>query len=574
MSRYDDRYNRERERGGRGGRYEREEREDRYDDWRGRDAGGRDRDRGHDRRRSRSRSRDRERRRDYDRRRSRSRSRDGDRDRGRERRRSSRSRSPAHRDSRRRRGDSADAGGSAPPLPEEGAPPLPLGDDMEEGALGEGGGGEAKTIELDAELTPEELMLMQQMGIPFGFDSTAGKHVDDEKANAGAVKVKSTRGARQFMNRRGGFNRPLPTERSGQKVGVEWLKTKVGIHDAQSEIVQKQAPELSAYFGSGAGVAPAAVAPGAVGASGALELVVGRGGSNASESSCGVERPPSPEVLELAHKFESLSLGSRGSSSPEEDSLEPPDSSAGGAPTRSLPDSAASGGPPGSAPPPPPSPAATATATAASASPSFAYMLRLREDSEALDSSRSLGASLSFDSLSSRRLPSYPFYSAGSASGSSRGGSRVLRRNRTAIVLPAHEGGAAGAPPGDGSEDGPLHRQLSDLLRTHHTSLHKLRSQCGDFQEPPGSLLNLMARRMFVHHAHTFARLGSEGKLSDLGAAQDSALPTPSTARPLGSPSCTGSVPARTHSIQTDTGLPVLPRIRTRVPRSRSADWE
>jgi len=54
------------------------------------------------------------------------------------------------------------------------------------------------------------------MGIPFGFDTTQGKHIEDESVNAGAVKVKQKRRARQYMNRRGGFNRALPTERSGQ----------------------------------------------------------------------------------------------------------------------------------------------------------------------------------------------------------------------------------------------------------------------------------------------------------------------------------------------------------------------
>lgn len=43
---------------------------------------------------------------------------------------------------------------------------------------------------------------MVAMGIPFGFDSTQGKKVDDEAANTGAVKVKTTRTARQYMNRK------------------------------------------------------------------------------------------------------------------------------------------------------------------------------------------------------------------------------------------------------------------------------------------------------------------------------------------------------------------------------------
>lgn len=60
---------------------------------------------------------------------------------------------------------------------------------------------------------------MAAMGIPFDFDSTAGRHVQDPNANASAVKVASKRRARQYMNRRGGFNRPLPAERTGQRVG-------------------------------------------------------------------------------------------------------------------------------------------------------------------------------------------------------------------------------------------------------------------------------------------------------------------------------------------------------------------
>ncbi len=46
-----------------------------------------------------------------------------------------------------------------------------------------------------------------------------GKHVEDTGANLGAVKTKTTRHARQYMNRRGGFNRPLPAEVTGQKAG-------------------------------------------------------------------------------------------------------------------------------------------------------------------------------------------------------------------------------------------------------------------------------------------------------------------------------------------------------------------
>ena len=45
-----------------------------------------------------------------------------------------------------------------------------------------------------------------------------GKEQKDDRTKAGAVKVKKNRLARQYMNRRGGFNRPLPAERTGEKV--------------------------------------------------------------------------------------------------------------------------------------------------------------------------------------------------------------------------------------------------------------------------------------------------------------------------------------------------------------------
>lgn len=60
--------------------------------------------------------------------------------------------------------------------------------------------------------------MMQAMGIPFTFDTTQNKHVEDESANTSGIKLKSKRAARQFMNRRGGFNRPLPAERTNERV--------------------------------------------------------------------------------------------------------------------------------------------------------------------------------------------------------------------------------------------------------------------------------------------------------------------------------------------------------------------
>ena len=50
---------------------------------------------------------------------------------------------------------------------------------------------------------------MRAMGLPVGFDTTQGKKVEDEKVNAHGVRLKTQRQYRQYMNRRGGFNRPL-----------------------------------------------------------------------------------------------------------------------------------------------------------------------------------------------------------------------------------------------------------------------------------------------------------------------------------------------------------------------------
>ena len=73
-------------------------------------------------------------------------------------------------------------------------------------------------LDLNADLSAEEVQMMQAMGIPFGFDTTKNKHVEDEYANLSGIKTKTTRSARQYMNRRGGFNRPLPAEVTNVKV--------------------------------------------------------------------------------------------------------------------------------------------------------------------------------------------------------------------------------------------------------------------------------------------------------------------------------------------------------------------
>ena len=54
----------------------------------------------------------------------------------------------------------------------------------------------------------ESMAMMQMMGFS-AFDSTAGKSVDDPRCKMEAVKKNGTRKYRQYMNRKGGFNRPL-----------------------------------------------------------------------------------------------------------------------------------------------------------------------------------------------------------------------------------------------------------------------------------------------------------------------------------------------------------------------------
>ena len=51
--------------------------------------------------------------------------------------------------------------------------------------------------------------MMAAMGIPLAFDSTAGKEVKDPRCKVEGVRKKEQRKYRQYMNRRGGFNRPL-----------------------------------------------------------------------------------------------------------------------------------------------------------------------------------------------------------------------------------------------------------------------------------------------------------------------------------------------------------------------------
>lgn len=58
----------------------------------------------------------------------------------------------------------------------------------------------------------DEMEMMKKLGIPVDFDSTKGKHVPG--ADISGVRAVTKRQPRQYMNRRGGFNRPLPAERN------------------------------------------------------------------------------------------------------------------------------------------------------------------------------------------------------------------------------------------------------------------------------------------------------------------------------------------------------------------------
>uniref|UniRef100_A0A8V5H1I9 U4/U6.U5 small nuclear ribonucleoprotein 27 kDa protein n=2 Tax=Neoaves TaxID=3078114 RepID=A0A8V5H1I9_MELUD len=140
-----------------------------------------------ERRRSRSSSRDRERRR-----RERSRSRDRDR-------RRSRSRSPHRRRSRSPRRHRSSS--SSPPRLKERR-------DEEKKEVKDSKGKERQITEEDLQgKTEEEIEMMKMMGFA-SFDTTKGKKVDGA-ANAYAINVSQKRKYRQYMNRKGGFNRPL-----------------------------------------------------------------------------------------------------------------------------------------------------------------------------------------------------------------------------------------------------------------------------------------------------------------------------------------------------------------------------
>ena len=92
-----------------------------------------------------------------------------------------------------------------PSVPDQGQQPLGgVSTHARDGAQHEEDDDEGVVEEQDA----ESMAMMQMMGFS-AFDSTAGKSVDDPRCKMEAVKKKGTRKYRQYMNRKGGFNRPL-----------------------------------------------------------------------------------------------------------------------------------------------------------------------------------------------------------------------------------------------------------------------------------------------------------------------------------------------------------------------------
>ena len=83
-----------------------------------------------------------------------------------------------------------------PPLVEEGKEELVVAEDND-----------------DFEWDDEAAQMAKLMGFS-GFDTTQNKHVNDPNANVSGVFKKTKREARQYMNRPGGFNKPLPSEKT------------------------------------------------------------------------------------------------------------------------------------------------------------------------------------------------------------------------------------------------------------------------------------------------------------------------------------------------------------------------
>ncbi|KAM0883339.1 hypothetical protein ACQ4PT_031747 [Festuca glaucescens] len=159
----------------------------------------RDRDREVDRHRDRDRGRDKERDRDRERERDRS---------HRSTRKRSRTRSPSADRSRRRRTRSPDA--SRHKRRRDASPVTDQKDDKKPDPPAASKVVEEGAMAGDGDMDAEELEMMKMMGIPVGFDSTKGKYVPG--ADVSGVRAVTKRQPRQYMNRRGGFNRPLPPE--------------------------------------------------------------------------------------------------------------------------------------------------------------------------------------------------------------------------------------------------------------------------------------------------------------------------------------------------------------------------
>lgn len=147
----------------------------------------------------RRRDRDRERDRDRDERRRRHRSKERERERDRSRSRDKRRRSP----DRRRRSLSGDRGAGPGAAGSSSAATGPSSSAGKRGQMQE----RPAITQADLEgKTPEEQEMIRIMGFG-GFDSTKGKKVDNN--DVGEVQVVLKRKYRQYMNRKGGFNRPL-----------------------------------------------------------------------------------------------------------------------------------------------------------------------------------------------------------------------------------------------------------------------------------------------------------------------------------------------------------------------------
>jgi len=72
--------------------------------------------------------------------------------------------------------------------------------------------GTSKQVDVSHLDPNSEEAMMAALGIPIGFTSTKGHHVEGNVNVVTNVK-KSKRSYRQYMNRRGGFNRALDAEK-------------------------------------------------------------------------------------------------------------------------------------------------------------------------------------------------------------------------------------------------------------------------------------------------------------------------------------------------------------------------